>query len=434
MAAAASLGAEVEVRLERTASAVTRFADSRIHQNTLRVDGEVRVRAVLDGGRSGVAVTNSMAEDDVTAAVRQAVEAARTSPADPAFGGLAEPATYAGGSTDDPATAAAAPGERADLVAVLLAQLPTGVAGAGALETGRTESAVVNSLGVRAYAGGTRAVASILASGPDSTGYAEDTSHAVSALPVAELGRRAADKVHRGRFPSEVPPGSYPVVLEAAAVTTLVQWLGYATFAGKGYTEGRSAFSGRLGERVCSPLVTIVDDPLSPVLPGVPFDAEGTPTRRTTFLHAGIAAAVAHDRTSGKAAGVSSTGHALPAPNSYGGLPLHLVMEPGDATDEELVAGVERGLYVTRFHYTNLVHPVATRLTGMTRDGTFLIEGGVVVGGVRNLRFTESILGALDGVEAVSRSTGASGDLFFGPARTPSLRLASFGFTSGAAH
>src|SRR5206468_5143689 len=135
---------------------------------------------------------------------------------------------------------------------------------------------------------------------------------------------------------------------------------------------------------------------------------------RTPLIENGVAVAVAHDRSTGAVAGTGSTGHAWPAPNPAGGMASHLLMTPGNASLEELVAGVERGLYVTRFHYTNVVHPVTTSITGMTRDGTFLIEDGVIVGGVRNLRFTQSCLDALAGCEDVGRDADLVSDLSYG--------------------
>jgi predicted Zn-dependent protease len=231
-----------------------------------------------------------------------------------------------------------------------------------------------------------------------------------------------------------MPAGRYPVVLESGATTNLVQWLGWLAFPGRAYNEERSALSGRLGEQVCSPLVTIVDDPLSPLLPGSPFDPEGTATRRTSLIEAGVAVGIAHDRATGAVAGTGSTGHAMPAPNPNGGVPTHLLMNPGTETLDELVAGLDRGLYVTRFHYTNVVHPVETSITGMTRDGTFLVEDGKIVGGVRNLRFTQSCLDALAGCEAVGAELELATDLFYGAAMAPAVRLSGFTFTSTTAY
>ncbi|MCW2570641.1 MAG: Metalloprotease PmbA [Frankiales bacterium] len=427
-------GGDVEVLLSRTDSALTRFAGSRIHQNTSRLDGEARVRVVLDG-RVGVVATNDLSYDGVLTAAGHAREIAALTPADPHFPGLAPPGQPYGRVTGpDEETAGCPPQRRADLVAETLAELPAEVEAAGTVETSFQERAVVSSTGIRVYTAGTRAAASVLAQGPTSSGWAEAGATAIGGLDCALLGRRAGDKVALGASPREVPAGRYPVVLESGATTNIVQWLGWLAFPGRAYNEERSALSGRLGEQLCSPLVTIVDDPLSPLLPGTPFDAEGTATRRTSLVEAGVAVGVAHDRATGAVAGTGSTGHALPAPNPQGGVPTHLLMNAGDATLDELVAGLDRGLYVTRFHYTNVVHPVSTSITGMTRDGTFLVEDGRIVGGVRNLRFTQSCLDALAGCEAVGRDVELATDLFYGASLAPAVRLASFTFTSTTAY
>jgi len=420
----------VEVLLTRYDSALTRFAESRVHQNTSRVDGEARVRVIADGSRVGVVATNDLTVDGVRRAAAEALEVARLLPPDPEFGGLAAPSDYPSAGVDDEATAAATPSERAALAARLLAPLAADTIGAGTVETGSGERGIVSSVGVRAYHRSTRAQLTVLASGPDSSGYAEDGSGRLADLDADALGRRVAAKVELGRAPRDVPAGDWAVILEPAATSTLVQFLGWTAFGGKVVAEGRSPLSGRIGEQVCDPRVTIVDDATSPLLPGTSFDSEGVPTRRTELIRDGVAVGVVHDLASARAGGTESTGHALPAPNTEGPIPLHLLMEPGTSTLDELVAGCERGLLVTRFHYTNSVNLVESTITGMTRDGTFLVEDGVVVCGVRNLRFTQSILGALSAVEDIGADTELATELFFGAARAPAVRLSTFAFTS----
>ncbi|BEP12064.1 TldD/PmbA family protein [Acidothermaceae bacterium B102] len=425
---------EVEVLLHRSDIALTRFAESRIHQNVARSDGSARIRVVVDGTRVGVVATNVLTPDSVREAAEQAREIAGLTPPDPRWPGLAEPAPYATVSPVDAATASADPAWRADLVARLLAELPRNVYGAGTAETDHLEVAVVNSRGVRAYAASTRAAASILASGADSTGWAQSAAPSIDRLDPATLGRRAADKVVLGIHPREVDPGHWAVVLEPGATQALAQWLGWSAFPGKALQEGRSPLTGRMGNLVCSPLVTIVDDATSPLLPGVPFDAEGTPTHRHLLIDHGVAVGVTHDRASAALAGTSSTGHALPAPNHEGGFATHLVIEPGTDDQDRLVAGMEHGLLVTRFHYTNLAHAMTSTITGMTRDGTFLVEDGRIIASVRNLRFTQSIIEALSHVEAVGSSCEVSSDTFEGSAASPAMRIARFHFTSTSGH
>ncbi|HEV2889436.1 MAG TPA: TldD/PmbA family protein [Frankiaceae bacterium] len=419
----------VEVHVTRSDTALTRFAESVVHQNTARLDGEARVRVVVDGARVGVVATNDLSPEGLRAAARSAVEAARVTPPDESFAGLASPASYDAAGVDDEATGSASPDDRARLVATMLSHLGAGMVAAGTAESGRHEVAVVNTNGVSAYHASTRASVTCLVSGGDSTGWAEDTSGTLGGIAADAVAARAVAKVEAGRAPRDVEPGDYAVVLEPVAVSALVEWLCWLAFGGRDVVEGRSAISARLGERVCSPLVTVVDDALSPDMTGVPFDAEGVPKRVLPLIENGVARNAAHDLTSARLGGTESTGHAFPAPNPQGGFPAHPRLHGGDASLDDLVGGLERGLLVTRFHYTNAVHALSTTITGMTRDGTFLVEDGRVVGGVHNLRFTQSVLDALSCVEAVGRDT-ALGSEFGGAVRAPALRLSRFHFSS----
>ena len=431
--AAAALDVEgadaVEVYATRDDTALTRFAESHVHQNTARIDAEARVRVVVDGARVGVVATNDLTAAGLRDAARAAVEAARVTPPDESFAGFAPPGAYEPAGVHDDPTAGASPADRAALVAAMLSHLGAGMVAAGTAESGRHEVAVVNTNGVAAYAASTRASVTCLVSGDDSTGWAEQTSGAIGDIDADAVAARAVAKVEAGRGPRDVEPGDYAVVLEPVAVSALVEWLCWLAFGGRDVVEGRSAISGKLGERVCSPLVTVLDDALSPEMTGVPFDAEGVPKRVLPLIENGVARAAAHDRTSARLGGAESTGHASPAPNPQGGFPAHPRLVAGEASLDELVGGLERGLLVTRFHYTNAVHALSTTITGMTRDGTFLVEDGRVVGGVRNLRFTQSVLDALSGVEAVGRDT-ALGSEFGGAVRVPALRLSRFHFSS----
>ena len=163
--------------------------------------------------------------------------------------------------------------------------------------------------------------------------------------------------------------------------------------------------SDRIGERVTGERITIWDDGLDPRTVPFPFDFEGCPKRRVSLIESGIARGVVYDSfTAGREPDATSTGHGLPAPNAFGPLPTNLFLEPGEATKEEMLAATERGIWVTRFHYTNVVHPVKTVLTGMTRDGTFLIEGGCITRPLKNLRFTQSILDAFASADMLGRT------------------------------
>jgi len=248
------------------------------------------------------------------------------------------------------------------------------------------------------------------------------------------IGERANAKAVASAAPRDLDAGRYPVVLEPSAVSTLVGFLSFIGLGGRQIVEERSPLSGRAGERVAAPAVTLVDDAARDGTLGIPFDFEGVRRRRVAMIDGGVFKSGVFDLRTAKQAGTTTTGHALPAPNPEGPFPLNVFMEPGDATLEEMIASTERGLLVTRFHYTNVVHPVESTITGMTRDGTFLIEDGEVKHPVKNFRFTQSILEALRDTTMIGRETELASEFFFSASRVPALQVGSFNFSGRSDH
>jgi PmbA protein len=248
----------------------------------------------------------------------------------------------------------------------------------------------------------------------------------VSDIDAASIGRQAAEKARSTGNPVSVDFGDWPVVLEEYAVVDLLSMLGYMGFSALAVQEKRSF--AKPGKRVGSDLITIVDDGTDPASLPMAFDYEGVAKQRVQLIERGVCRDVVYDAQTAARAGRTSTGHGLPAPNPYGPFPLNMAMSAGATPRDELIAGMDRGLLVTRFHYTNPVHPKLAIVTGMTRDGTFLVEGGRIVGPVRNLRFTQSYLTALAGTSAVSSERRTlRGD--FGGVVVPAVRIDSWSFT-----
>jgi len=266
------------------------------------------------------------------------------------------------------------------------------------------------------------------------SGFAEAFAAGADEIDPDALGRRAADKATASRAPTDLEPERMTVVLEPSAVATLVGFLASIGFGGRDLLEGRSCLSGKAGRVVAAPAVSIYDDATEPGTLGIPFDFEGVPRRRVDLIRGGVFVDGVYDLRTAARAGKASTGHALPAPNPEGPYPLNLFMAPGDATVEEMVAATERGVLVTRFHYSNIVHPVKSTITGMTRDGTFLIEGGEVTRPTKNLRFTQSILEALSNTTMIGRTTELASEFFFSASRVPALRIEGFRFTGRSDH
>jgi len=419
---------QTEIVLTGGDEALTRFANSGIHQNVAESNAEVRVRAVV-GKRAGVAVGNRLEPDALARTVETATAIARLQPENPDFPGLAPPQADAPLHAFAEATAACSPEQRARAVKVLCdLAVEEGLVASGAFSTSATEIAVANSLGLFAYAAGTRARLTTVVMSDDSSGYAERAAVNVAAIDPEALAREAVDVAVRSRNPIAVAPGEYRVVLQPYAVEEMLSYLAYVGLGALAVQEGRSFMGSRFGEQLVAPSVELWDDGRDPRGLPLAFDFEGVPKQRVVFFERGVARDVVYDRQTAARAGRASTGHALPAPNTAGPLPTNLFLGVGDAAPADLLAGVERGIWVTRFWYVNVVHPTRTLLTGMTRDGTFLIEHGEIARPIRNLRFTTSVLDALAGVERIGREPLLI-QSWLGGSLVPALRVGRFTFT-----
>jgi PmbA protein len=412
---------------------LTRFANSEIHQNVAERNVSVNLRFVV-GKRIGVASTNRVDDDALRRLAESAGRIARLQPELPDFTSLPEPGAIV--SVDGAharATEEATPEDRADAArAVISACDEAGVNAYGSYRTNSERVTVANTLGIRAEEERTLAQLITVAMGPDGeAGYAEGAAVDHTRIDAAALGREAATKARDSRGAVALEPGDYAVVLEEYAVVDLLDMLGYLGFSALAVQEGRSFYEP--GKQIGSELVSIRDDATDPAGTPCSFDYEGVEKQRVELVERGVCRNVVYDSMTAGRDGRRSTGHGLPAPNPWGPFPLNQLMDAGDATREELIGGLERGLLVTRFHYTNPVHPKLAMVTGMTRDGLFLVEGGRVVGPVRNLRFTQSYLHALAGVEAVGRERKLLRG-FLGSVVVPAVRISSFTFTGATEH
>lgn len=424
---------EAEAVVSADDARLTRFANSEIHQNVGETNAQVNLRFVV-GKRVGVASTNRVDEDALRRLAETAGAIARNSAELEDWGGLPEPtpireiaAGYADGTSN------ATPELRADGVrAVIAAADAAGVIAYGSFSTAAETLAVASSKGISAVQQRTSSQLLTVAMAPDGgSGYAEEAAVDATTIDAAAVGREAARKARSSANPVSVDPGDWPVVLEEYAVVDILSMLGYMGFSALAVQEERSF--AEPGKRVGSGLVTIVDDASDPRTLPMSFDYEGVAKQRVVLIEDGVCRDVVYDSQTAARAGRSSTGHGLPAPNPYGPFPLNMAMAEGTTPREELIGGLDRGLLVTRFHYTNPVHPKLAIVTGMTRDGTFLVENGEIVGPVRNLRFTQSYLDALAATSAVSRERRTlRGD--FGGVVVPAVRIDSWTFTGATEH
>jgi PmbA protein len=410
--------------------ALTRFANSQIHQNVVEHDATLRLR-LADEGRTGVASTNRLDDDGLRDVIQRATairdRASRNPDAAPLPEGSSTPHATLGTAE---ATTSADPSTRAVAArAVIAAADGGGLTASGAFSTETQTMAVANTRGLERSETSTLAkLVTVVMDDAGASGYSQAVSIDAADIDGSSVGAEAVDKATRSAGASDLEPGEYPVVLEPFAIGTVLEYLSFISFNALAVEEGRSFME--LGRQVMGANVDIWDDGCDSQGAPSTIDFEGVAKRRVDLVSAGIATGVVHDTTTARRAGTQSTGHALPAPNTWGPMAWNLFMAPGESSAEDLMAKLDRGIWVTRFHYVNIVHAKKGILTGMTKDGTFLIEGGKVVRPIRNLRFTQSIPEAFSRIQAVGRETRLVAAEYSGIiARAPALLIDRFAFT-----
>jgi PmbA protein len=424
----------VVVVVNASSVGLTRFARSEIVQSTVRHERHAQVYAVV-GHRMASASTNQLDPVYLERALEQAVEGARSAPGDELFPGLAPPVKInRGDARYDEATASLPASARGRVVATML-KAAGGEGTAGFYETGAHAYAVFSSTGVDCYDAYTRCSVTALVEEDGATGWGEASSVSAGEIDAEGVARRAAAKARAARRPRHLEPGAYTVVLEPPAVAELVSYLAYAGFGAKQVMEGESFLAECAGQPVAAPEVTIADDFDHPLSVGIGFDFEGTPRRRVPVIDGGLAIGPVTDLRTAKALGTESTGHSSGS-NELGPYASNLVMAPGDSSLDELVAGVDDGVLVTRFHYTNVLDRPKTLLTGMTRDGTFRISRGEPAEPIHNMRFTQSVLDLLAKTTGIGREQACAAPEWgsFGSTVTPALSAEDFRFTSATSH
>jgi len=425
---AKSTGAdETEVHVDEVVDALTRFANNAIHQNVAEHGLTVSIRTVL-GGRTARATTNRIDEDSLRAAIDASLSLAHSRPKDPRLLPLPGKQRYRPVNRFAKQTAALTPEARARAVrrACDLA-IKRGQTAAGVFSSGQSQAAVSNSRGLFAVYRETHAEFSITMQENPAASWAKANAADVADFDSQKLAERASEKAHRATNARELPPGKYTVILEPAAALDLVGFLFY-DFAATALEDKRSCLNDRMGKQLFGKNITITDDAYHPLQLGAPFDGEGLPRERVLLVDRGIPKNLVYARTTAKAARKKPTGHGFPLPNEYGEAPLNLVFSSGTASLEEMIASTDRGLLVTRLWYIREVDPYEKVMTGMTRDGLFLVEKGKVTSAVRNFRFNQSILEMLRNVELLGPAVRASGEEAFEMV-VPAMKVRDFHFS-----
>ncbi|GIG58360.1 hypothetical protein Lfu02_27320 [Longispora fulva] len=435
--------AEADVHVDDAVLSLTRFANSFIHQNVSDRAVTVRLRLHLDGRTAGgtTTITDPAALAEF---VERTIAAAKLCPPDPTWPGLTPPTAPTGTGNYDRATAEADPASRAGAVRAFV-DAAGGLSTAGYCRTTASTVTYGNTAGHVLTGAISSAAMDGIARAPGSDGVARWSGVSLDGLDGGRLGAVAAAKARAGVDPVELPPGRYEVVLERGAVQDLLLFLSTYAFNGKAVAEGRSCL--RTGEAQFDPALTLLEDPVGPLSVGTPFDLDGTPRDTRWLIREGVSQGPLHDRRTAAAAGAASTGSAVTDSERWGPRPSHLslatgatpeVRSDGPVSDDSvggLIGGVSRGLLVTDFWYTRVLDPRSLVVTGLTRNGVWLIEDGVITRPVRNLRFTQSYPealapGAVLGIGSVAESTPVSWSLE--SVTAPGLRLGSWNFTGGA--
>ncbi|MCP4633036.1 MAG: TldD/PmbA family protein [candidate division Zixibacteria bacterium] len=387
-----------------TSSGLTRYANSYIHQNVYESSTKIYFRTAV-GQKLGVASTSSLEKEDLNRTLLSAYNIALNQLDNPDFDKFPGKTKYQKLKTHYPGTAKFTPTQRADKVKILFklaAKKKLSVAGSFA--TSESEIAVMNSNGVVAYQPVTSGTMNVIMTGDDSSGYADSASRDVRTLNFKELGETAFQKCLESANPQDIPPGKYNVILEPTAVTEILEWMNYTGFGAKNYEDGSSFLSGRIGKKIMGENVTIYDDALDETGMAFPFDFEGVPKKKVYFIKKGVGGGIVHDNLSANRARTKSTGHALTPDNSDGAFSLNTFVAGGRNSRNSMISNTEKGILVTRFHYINgLLDTNKALMTGMTRDGTFFIKKGKIQYGIKNLRFTESMLKAFSRIKMISK-------------------------------
>jgi len=438
---------EVEAHFYGAHSALTRFANNVIHQNVADENYGVSVRTAF-GGRTSRASTNKLDEDSLRRVVRSSEDLAKVQRPDPDLLPMPTPEerATADASTGAPPsrhfaeTAVTTPEQRADAVKQIVA-----VAGqhrlttAGIFSVSESLEGMFNSRGLSDWHTQTSAEISITMLGEDSSGWQKSNSPDVRNLDALLLAETAARKAATSARPREIQAGKYTVILEPAAALDIVGFM-FWDFSGQAILDERSFLNNRIGTQLFGENVNISDDVSHPLQSGAPFDGEGMRRQKVPLVEQGIVKRVVYARgTAAKmknsplAASVGTiapTGHGFPLPNEMGEMPANIVFggAPNPQSVDQMIASTERGVLVTRLWYIREVDPYEKILTGMTRDGTFLVENGQVQAGVRNFRFNESLIHMLSNVEAMGTPARASGEESFDMV-VPAMKVKDFNFT-----
>ena len=383
---------QTEIVLESEKLSLSRFAESKLTQNLTTSDNLVIVRSIRDK-KIGVSVSNSIELEDVKRAVKTAEEISAVQQPDDKFITLPKSPSALQTKSYYQTTDMITPGGRADTIdRTIQIGKQNNLTASGAYKTTTERVAVVNSLGTEQYYEGTLAEMSLTMSGDqENSGFSIICNRDTDKIDPDRMAQRAADKAIKSIDPVKLETGPYAVIMEPAAVGQMVLLFSFLGFGCKAFISRRSFMSSNIGKPIVGGNITLTEDPYNELMQGMPFDYEGVPRQQVDLISNGIARGVVWNSYYAGIAQRNSTGHAHPAYKTFSPYPRYLVMGGGDKSVEEMIASVERGVYITHFWYVNYLNPMMTMVTGTTIDGTFLIENGKITKPIVNMRMAQSI-------------------------------------------
>jgi len=433
---------EIEIIFSSSDFSLTRFANNTIHQNVAEVNESASIRVAFDG-KTARATTNRFDDEGLKRAVQSAESIARVQEPDLDFLPMAnagEGKGPGGPSRWSDQTAAITPADRSEGVGKIVAVAKKNkLVTAGIYSSSQSAEAIINSRGLSVFHRQTSAEVSITMLAQSSSGWQKANSPDIKNVDPVHLAEIAAQKARDSQSPQELPPGKYTVILEPAAVLDLVGFM-FWDFGGLAILDQRSFLNNRIGTKLFGENITIIDDVAHPLQSNAPFDGEGVYRRSVSLVEKGVIRNLVYARSTAekmrkseykdKVGEINVTGHGFPLPNEIGEAPTNIVFAtPGnEQTVDQMIAGTERGILITRLWYIREVDPYEKILTGMTRDGTFLVEGGKVKNGLLNFRFNQSLIEMLNNVEAMGTAVRASGEEAFDMV-VPAMKIRGFNFT-----
>ncbi|MCI4462766.1 MAG: TldD/PmbA family protein [Caldisericum sp.] len=417
----------VEAVLVGGESYLTGFANNYIHRNVGEENYELSIRVVL-GKKIGASSTSDLSNDAIDAAIENAIGIAKLQKENKDFVSL--PKNYPGETEFKFVSDIPDADTRASIVKVLVDESKKyGFVSSGKFEAELMQLAVKNSLGVERYMERTASTLKNIVMTDTSSGFSQDSKADYRDIDVQNILEESLEVAKMAQNPVSIEPGKYEVILTPYAVEEFLSSMKYLSLSAKNIEEGTSFMKGHFGEKMFPDLITLFDDGLNDETLKMGFDFEGVPKKKVTFIENGVVGDVVYDSFYAYKEGKEPTGHSLPQPNELGAYPMNFFVGKGGSTVEEMISHVEKGLFVQRFWYTNPMEPVTLLITGMTRDGLFLIENGKITKPVKHMRFTESILNAFNNcleISNISKIIYEDGAV----TTAPYMRIKDFNFTS----